>query len=347
MLTFFRRLSEIDPDARNAVLTVIDGADFGDKCLLSSGALLWERDAGGFFARNIGAIRDVAADGLLEIEGQRVFCDVLGREKRLVVCGGGHVAMPVVRIALLLGLPVTVLEDRPAFAERARDAGADRVICAPFDAGLAQVPGDLDTFFVIVTRGHGCDIQCLEAISRKPHAYIGMIGSRRRVALVKEHLISQKGCDPAVIESVHMPIGLAIGAQTPEEIAVAIMAEVIQVKNSSGRNDPWPRELLQAIVDPAGLSVPKALATVVARRGSAPRGAGARMLVWPDGHFLGTIGGGPLEYAAIQAARQRLAAGETAPCLYRATLDADVAANDGMACGGEVTVLIETIEARG
>ena len=133
----------------------------------------------------------------------------------------------------------------------------------------------------------------------------------------------------------------------PEEIAVAIMAEVIQVKNSSGRNDPWPRELLQAIVDPAGLSVPKALATVVARRGSAPRGAGARMLVWPDGHFLGTIGGGPLEYAAIQAARQRLAAGETAPCLYRASLDADVAANDGMACGGEVTVLIETIEARG
>ena len=344
MLELYRLLSTVDANARNAVLTVIEGRDFGDKCLLCAGVLRWERDDGGFFARNIDAIRDVDRGGMLEIEGQRVFCEMLGREKTLVVCGGGHVAIPVIRIARLLGLPVTVLEDRPAFAENARRAGAARVICAPFEEGLKQIPGDGDTFFVIVTRGHGCDIQCLDAISRKPHAYIGMIGSRRRVALVKKHLIEDRGCDPAVVDGIHMPIGLAIGAETPEEIAVSIMAEIIQEKNRSGRDAVWPRDTLRAIVDPAAQGTLKALATVVERRGSAPRGPGARMLVWPDGRTLGTVGGGFVEGEVIRAACHRLLAGETAPCLYRARLDAEAAAADGMACGGEVTVLIETIE---
>ena len=347
MLEFYRLLSTLDADARNAVLTVIEGRDFGDRCLLSAGTILWERDEGGFFARNIEAVRDVDQSGMLEIGGQRVFCERLGREKKLVVCGGGHVAIPVIRIAGLLGLPVTVLEDRPAFAENAGRAGAGRVICAPFEDGLRQIPGDEDTFFVIVTRGHGCDVECLEAISRKPHAYIGMIGSRRRVALVKKHLIEDRGCDPAVVDGIHMPIGLAIGAETPEEIAVSIMAEIIQEKNRNGRNTAWPRDMLQAIVDPAARGTSRALATVVERRGSAPRGPGARMLVWPDGRTLGTVGGGLVEGEVIRAACQRLQAGETAPCLCRARLDADAAAEDGMACGGEVTVFIETIEMGG
>ena len=347
MLELYRLLSTLDANARNAVLTVIEGRDFGDKCLLCAGALRWERDDGGFFARNIDAIRDVDRGGMLEIEGQRVFCELPGREKTLVVCGGGHVAIPVIRIARLLGLPVTVLEDRPAFAENAQGAGAERVICAPFEEGLKQIPGDGDTFFVIVTRGHGCDIQCLDAITQKPHAYIGMIGSRRRVALVKKHLIEDRGCAPAVVDGIHMPIGLAIGAETPEEIAIAIMAEIIQEKNRSGRNAVWPRDMLQAIVDPAARGTPRALATVVERRGSAPRGPGARMLVWPDGRTLGTVGGGFVEGEVIRAACRRLRAGETAPCLYRARLDGNAAAEDGMACGGEVTVLIETVETGG
>ena len=160
--------------------------------------------------------------------------------------------------------------------------------------------------------------------------------------MVKETLSREKGCDPAVIGAVHMPIGLDIAAQTPEEIAVAIMAEIIGVKNRGGRNAVWPRELLQAILDPAA-DGPRALATVVERRGSAPRGAGARMLVWPDGKALGTVGGGLLESEVIQAARGRLLAGDTAPCLHRAVLDAGLAAGEGMACGGEVTLLIEII----
>ena len=140
-----------------------------------------------------------------------------------------------------------------------------------------------------------------------------------------------------------MPIGLDIGAQTPEEIAVAIMAEIIGVKSRSGRNAVWSKEMLKAINDPAARDIPKALATVVARRGSVPRGEGARMLVWPDGHALDTIGGGQMEHEVIQVACQRLRAGETTPCLQKFSLDAGAAAEDGMACGGEVTVLIEMI----
>ena len=345
MLTLYRRLADANPNARNVVLTVIEGADFGDKCLLSNGALQWERDAGGFFTRNLDEVRDVSGDGTLEIAGQRVFCELLGHEKQLVICGGGHVSMPLIRLGTMLGMAVTVLEDRPVFAGNARAAGADRVICAPFAEGLEQVPGDGDTFFVIVTRGHSFDTLCLEAISRKPHAYIGMMGSRRKVAMVKETLIRDKGCDPAVIEGVHMPIGMDIGAQTPEEIAVAIMAQIIEVKSRDGRNSAWPRDLLRAIVDSGEKGVPRALATVVARRGSAPRGTGARMLVWPDGRILGTIGGGLLENMAIQSAQRRLAAGETDPCLFEASLSAEAAASEGMVCGGAVTVLIEIIGA--
>ena len=344
MLEMYRRLSSVDPDARSALLTVIDGPDFGDKCLLSSGELLWERDAGGFFARNPGAIGAADRLGVLELGGQRVFCEPLGREPQLVVCGGGHVSIPLIRVAKLLGLPVTVLEDRPAFAENARAAGADRVICGPFEAGLGQIPGNGDTFFAIVTRGHGSDIRCLEAISRKPHAYIGVIGSRRRVAVVKSCLIEERGWDPKVIDGIYMPIGLDIGAQTPEEIAVAIMAQIIQVRNRDGGKVVWPRTLLRAILDPAEGQKPRALACVVERRGSAPRGPGARMLIWPDGRTLGTVGGGLLEDEVIREACRRLRAGETAPWLHRAVLDAGAAAGEGMACGGEVTLLIEIIE---
>ena len=86
---------------------------------------------------------------------------------------------------------------------------------------------------------------------RKPHAYIGMIGSRKRVATVKEALLAE-GADPEVIERVYTPIGLKIGAETPEEIAIAILAEIIQVKNAKKRNCGYSREIMRAILADEG-----------------------------------------------------------------------------------------------
>ena len=339
--SFYQLIAAADPNAFNMLLTVFDGKNAGEKCLLSSGNLMGELRRSGFFARHLQEIRDMTHGGVLELDGNRVLCELLGNEKKMVICGGGHVSQAVVKISLMLGLHVTVVEERPEFAEKARLAGVHRVICAPYEEGLQQIPGDSDTFFVIVTHAHRFDTQCLNAISRKPHAYIGMIGSRRRVALVKEYLISEAGCDPQVIQSVHSPIGLDIGSETPEEIAVSIMAEIIQVKNRERRNASWPPELLRSLTDPQTAETPRALATVVERRDSAPRDAGARMLIWPDGQIVGTIGGGILESKVIQTARRQLEAGDPSVRLLRVKLDAETPDADEMACGGEVSVLIE------
>ena len=118
----------------------------------------------------------------------RIFRERIGRIPRLVICGGGHVSAAATKLGKMLGFEVTVLEDRPKFADHVRKAGADNVICAPFKEGLAKIGGDSDTWFVIVTRGHRYDAECLEIIVEKQNAYIGMMGSKRRVAIVKDQL---------------------------------------------------------------------------------------------------------------------------------------------------------------
>ena len=165
---------------------------------------------------------------------------------QLVICGGGYVAIAVVKIGKMTGFSVTVLEDRPLYADYARAAGADTVICDTFENGLAQVAGGKNTFFVVVTRGHRYDKECLEQICEKPAAYVGMIGSRRRVALLKEQLFGQ-GISKEWLDVLHAPIGLDIGAETPEEIAVAIMAEIIAEKNKSGSTTAFSVEQQEAM----------------------------------------------------------------------------------------------------
>ena len=161
----------------------------------------------------------------------RIYRERIGRTPKMIICGAGHVSMPVIRMGKMLGFTVTVIEDRPKFADHARAAGADQVLCEPFSDGLSKIRGDSDSWFIIVTRGHRYDTECLEAILRKPYAYVGMMGSRRRVAIVKDQL-EEKGVERALLDAVHTPIGLKIGAETPEEIAVSVMAEIIQVKNA-------------------------------------------------------------------------------------------------------------------
>lgn len=275
-------------------------------------------------------------------EGVRVFCDVLASEKKIVLCGGGHVSIPIIRISRMLGCPVWVLEDRPLFADNARRAGADQVFCEPFDQGLARIAGDRDTFFVIVTRGHRYDQVCLEAIAKKPHAYIGMIGSRRRVALVKETLIAG-GSDPGVIDRIYAPIGLDIGAETPEEIGVAVMAEIIQVGNREQRSGGYTRELLAAILKAGEEGSPQVLATIISRKGSAPRKTGTKMLVLPDGTCTGTIGGGCAESAVMRQALAMLRNGGPERSICPVNMTGEDAEDQGMVCGGTMEVLLERI----
>ena len=248
MWELLQKLKELHPESKNSVLTGLTGEALGEKALVSNGKLVWSSVAGGFLEQHDQQIEQLEVNGIALVDGEKIFGEVVGGQKKIVICGGGHVSMPIIQLGRQIGCYVTVLEDRPKFADNARRAGADKVICDTFEAGLEQIPGDSDTFFVIVTRGHVYDRICLESIVRKPHAYIGMMGSRRRVALVKRLLV-ENGCDQAVLDEVYTPIGLDIGAETPVEIGVAIMAEIIEVKNKKKRTFGYSKDMIRVICD--------------------------------------------------------------------------------------------------
>ena len=271
----------------------------------------------------------------------RVYHERIGRTPKMIICGAGHVSIPIIRMGKMLGFMVTVIEDRPKFADHARAAGADQVLCEPFSDGLSKIRGDSDSWFIIVTRGHRYDTECLEAILRKPYAYVGMMGSRRRVAIVKEQLEAKGVCREA-LDGVHTPIGLKIGAETPEEIAVSVMAEIIQVKNAGSGKSGYSTELLDAVLDPDD-SREKVLATIVSRKGSAPRSVGTKMLIRADGTTVDTIGGGCIESEVIRKALLMMRAEDEGFRLCTVDMTADAAEDEGMVCGGVVEVMLEKV----
>jgi xanthine dehydrogenase accessory factor len=165
-----------------------------------------------------------------------IFIEVLVTPPTLFIAGGGHIAMPLARMGAMLGFRVVVLDDRPAFANEERFPEADEVIAGPFAETLAGYLLDGQTYVVLMTRGHAHDLECLTEVIDKPVAYLGMIGSRRRVKGVLE-LVKEKGHADEFLARVHAPIGLDIGSLTPEEIALSVIAEVVKVRRGgTGRS---------------------------------------------------------------------------------------------------------------
>ena len=299
----------------------------------------------------VGAEGEQKVKALHDTESQtRIYRERIGRTPKMIICGAGHVSMPIIRMGKRLGFMVTVIEDRPKFADHARAAGADQVLCELFSDGLSKIRGDSDSWFIIVTRGHRYDTECLEAILRKPYAYVGMMGSRRRVAIVKDQLEAKGVCREA-LDGVHTPIGLKIGAETPEEIAVSVMAEIIQVKNAGFGKDGkaercrtggYSTELLDAVLDPDD-SREKVLATIISRKGSAPRSVGTKMLIRADGTTVDTIGGGCIESEVIRKALLMMRVEDEGFRLCTVDMTADAAEDEGMVCGGVVEVMLEKV----
>ena len=145
--------------------------------------------------------------------------------ERLILCGGGHVSLEVAHIARRLEFELVIIDDRPEFASRDRFPMAGQVVCAPFLEALDALGSRESDYYVILTRGHAHDRDCLEHVLRGKYAYAGMIGSRTKVAAVKAAL-EAAGIAREILDGVHSPIGLPIGAQTPAEIAVSIAAEL-------------------------------------------------------------------------------------------------------------------------
>jgi xanthine dehydrogenase accessory factor len=185
--------------------------------------------------------------GLVEIKpGVQVFFDIISPELKLIVCGAGHIAIPLSRFARDVGFRVTVLDDRDDFAQRARFPGCD-VIAAEFAVSLRDLNLNHSTFVVVITRGHEHDADCLMEILKKETAYIGLIGSRRRVRFVLE-MLEKQGVAKKRLQEVFTPIGTPIGAESPEEIAVSIIAELVCVRRKGSQQ---ARDLRAAVgIDP-------------------------------------------------------------------------------------------------
>ncbi len=149
----------------------------------------------------------------------------------LVIVGAGHIAEPLEQVGRMTGFRTVVVDDRRLFANRERFPQADQVVCGPILDVCRQIELSPHHYFVLVTRGHTLDMDALRVLidRREPVAYIGMIGSKRRVGAVFE-LLEKEGYGRELFGHVYAPIGLNIGAETPAEIAVSVLAEVISVR---------------------------------------------------------------------------------------------------------------------
>ena len=338
-------------DSRCELLTVIEGAHAGEKALYIDGRI---RVASG----------SAWADEINDNDNSIVmFKQQIGSRPRLIICGGGHVSAALVRMASLLAFDIWVIEDRPLFADNAKRQGADHVICGDYKKTLATLEPQADDYYVCMTRGHRFDMECLTEIFRKPYAYVGMMGSKKRAVIVKKDL-EELGLSQEIISGLHSPIGLAIGGQTPEEIALSVISEIVKCKNERTSCTQIDNEVLDALIEAAKQHVSDTqeadaqkadaqeadthyqnekyiLCTIIKKNGSAPRGVGTQMLVSSDNRIVGTIGGGCAEAEVISHCRRLFRKQEFKCELIDVSMNTDDAEKEGMVCGGSISVLLE------
>jgi len=188
------------------------------------------------------------APELVQFRDVLILFERIEAEPRLVIAGAGHVGASLARLAALLGYRVTLIDDRAEFLTREMFAspieqGIELVVAEDWSEAMRGAVGNgRGVSVAIVTRGHKQDEDCLRAVLTANAAYIGMIGSKRRTNIVLEKL-RKEGADDVKLKSVHAPIGLAIGAVSPEEVALAILAEIVAERRggSAERLSQWRR----------------------------------------------------------------------------------------------------------
>lgn len=339
-MNFFESIAALSSYKKNISAVTVSGPQIGKRAVWSEGRLIYFDGEPGFWKEKQEDVFSTKDGEILAFEDARIFVEMIHNFPELIICGGGHISMPLIHMGKMLGFHVTVIEDRPKFAYNADAAGADAVICDNFKSALEKIEGSLDKYFIIVTRGHRFDQLCLEQIMCKLNAYIGMIGSRSRVKKVKED-IQLKGVPKENLDKIYSPIGLSIHAETPEEIAVSIMAQIIQVKNEKCRGIGFDKELLKELLSEDHKNTDKAFVTIIERKGSAPRSTGAKMAVFRDGTVFGSIGGGCVEAEMFRHAVQCME--EKKSEVYEFDMTGREAEEDGMVCGGIIKVLIEGV----
>jgi len=213
---------------RGLVLTELDAPGTPARCLLlADGSAVGQTPGPDALAAARKQGRAIMAPIVLANGERRYFLEPAASPDPLVICGGGHVSRPTAQIAAMVGFQVTVLDDRPEFANPGRfPFAAETAVIDPAAGWLAGRVVGPDASIVIVTRGHAHDQEALVEALGTPAAYIGMIGSLPKRDAIYERLLA-KGVSADALARVKSPIGLEIAAETPEEIAVSIVAELI------------------------------------------------------------------------------------------------------------------------
>jgi len=155
----------------------------------------------------------------------------------LCIYGAGHISQFISKAARTVDFNVIVMDDREQFANRERFPEADEIIVDEFENVLTYGDPDVEVYSVIVTRGHKHDALVLGEVLQRKNRYVGMIGSKRKINMVFDYL-QQKGFDKALLKSVHAPIGLDINSETPQEIALSIVAELVKVRGEQSVEGP-------------------------------------------------------------------------------------------------------------
>lgn len=183
------------------------------------------------------AVRQAAAAALdtgaaAFLEEERVFLDPLLPPEKLLILGGGYVGQAVAWHAARLDFTISVGDDRAEFSAAGRFPPGVQALCGAYTEIIKAFPFDASTYVVLVTRGHLTDLECVRAVMEKPWRYAGFIGSARKALLLREQL-ALDGFDRGKIDSLRAPIGVPIHAETPDELAVSILAEVVAVRRKA------------------------------------------------------------------------------------------------------------------
>ena len=267
--------------------------------------------------------------------------------ERLILLGCGHIGQALCRYAADLGFSVTAVDERPGFANHTQMPEAETILCDSFPNAIRRLNITERDYVCVITRGHRFDADCMrEILPGEFPKYLGMIGSKRRVALLLRQL-ENEGFSRSDLERIHAPIGLAINALTVKEIAISIVAELILCRRTDVVRRSKETRLSVETVDLPLLEfladdpTPKALLIVYETSGSTPVKSGAMMTVDRLNRTVGTIGGGCSENAVLNDARKLI--GTRAQRSVVVDMSNDIAAEEGMVCGGRMKVLITDV----
>lgn len=339
MKEIFKIIRDVELYSHNVIASILEDGVVS-KTLISGEEIVHSTGELGFMKNHLKDFADIHETGVYEMDGKEVYCEVMESVPELIVCGAGHVGLACIKAGKLIEMKVTCYEDRPEFAEMAREAGADVVIEGNVAENLKSLKGGKDVFIITMMRAHALDQMNLEVLLPLESAYIGMLGSDKKVNAIKSNL-DAKGFDLSLFAKLNTPIGLDINAQTPEEIAIAIIGQIIQAKNAEVQHGKaMTDEMLEAII---GSKSPSILATLVRKKDASPRDPGTKMVINPDGSKVGTIGGGLAEAETIKLAVELMSDPEFKTCVRTVGEGKIKEELSGMVCSGVIDVLFERI----